>query len=68
MCLAVPMKVLEIKGKTGLVEVGGVRKEANLQLLEQVNVGDYIIVHAGFAIQKLDENEAQETLKLLEEM
>jgi len=64
MCLAVPMKVVEIHGDTGVVETGGVRQDAGFQLLEGVKNGDYVIVHAGFAIQRLDEAEALETLAL----
>ena len=68
MCLAVPMKVVEINGDTGVVEIGGVRQDAGFQLLENVKTGDYVIVHAGFAIQKLDEAEALETLALFKEL
>lgn len=68
MCLAVPMKVIEIKGEQAVVEMGGVRKTIGIQLLENVKVNDYVIVHAGFAIQKLDRKEAEETLSLFREM
>ncbi|MBN1893493.1 HypC/HybG/HupF family hydrogenase formation chaperone [bacterium] len=68
MCLAIPMKVVEIHGDTGEVETGGVRQEAGFQLLADVKIGDYVIVHAGFAIQKLDEAEALETLALFNEL
>jgi hydrogenase expression/formation protein HypC len=68
MCLAVPMRVKEIKGETAVVEYGGVEYEANVTLLESVSSGEYLIVHAGFAIQKLDEKEALETLKIFEEL
>ncbi len=68
MCLAVPMKILKIKGEKGIVEIGGIEREVGLQLLEDVKIGDYVIVHAGFAIQHLDEKEALETLSLFEEM
>ena len=68
MCLAVPMKVIEIKDKEGIVELGGVKKQVNLELMEEVNIGDYLIVHAGFAIQRLDEEEAEKTLSLLKEI
>ena len=67
MCLAVPMKVIEIRDDMGDVEVGGVRREVGLMLLEDVRVGDWVIIHAGFAISKLDENQAEETLALLKE-
>lgn len=68
MCLAIPMQIVEIKDKKGIVEVGGVKREVGLQLLKQVKIGDYVIVHAGFAIQILDEKEAKETIALFEEM
>lgn len=66
MCLAVPMKLIKNNGITGLVELGSLHKEIGLQLLEDVKVGDYVIVHAGYAIKKLDEKEAAETIALLE--
>lgn len=68
MCLAIPMKLIQIEGDKGLVEIGNVKREVGLQLVEGVRVGDYLIVHAGFAIQKLDEKEALETLALFREM
>lgn len=69
MCLGVPMKILSRDGDTVLAEVDGVQKEASIMLLaEEVNVGDYIIVHAGFAISRLDEEYAQETLRMMKEV
>lgn len=68
MCLAVPMKVIEIKDNEAVVELGGLKQKINLGLLERINVDDYVIVHAGFAIQKLDEEEAEKTLALVREM
>ena len=68
MCLAIPMKIIEIKDKRGVVEVGSVKREVGLQLLKNIKIGDYVIVHAGFAIQILDEKEALETIALFEEM
>ncbi|MEK7845626.1 MAG: HypC/HybG/HupF family hydrogenase formation chaperone [Nitrospinota bacterium] len=68
MCLAVPMKVIEINGSLGMGEVGGVKWEINLMLLSDIKIGEYVIVHAGSAIQKLDEAEAEKTLSLLREM
>ncbi len=68
MCLAIPAKVIEKKGTQGVVEIAGVRHEVDLRLLEDVNVGDYVILHAGFGIQKLDTKEAEETLDLLREL
>lgn len=69
MCLAVPMKIVSKEGDNVVAEVDGVRKEASVMLLgEEVAVGDYIIVHAGFAISKLDEEYAEETLTLMREI
>jgi len=64
MCLAVPMKVLEIEKEMAIVSIGQVKKRVNIQLVANLKVGDYIIVHAGFGIQKLDQKEAKKTLKL----
>lgn len=68
MCIAIPMRLIEKKGEKGIVEIGGVRREVGLQLIQNVRVGEYLIVHAGFAIQVLDEKEALETLALFKEM
>lgn len=62
------MKVIEINGNIGMGEVGGVKREINLMLLDDIKIGEYVIVHAGSAIQKLDEAEAEKTLSLLREM
>ncbi|MBM2833696.1 MAG: hydrogenase assembly chaperone hypC/hupF [Candidatus Brocadiaceae bacterium] len=66
MCIAVPMKLIKINGVTGIAELGNLQREIGLLLVENANVGDYVIVHAGYAIQKLDEKEAAETIALLE--
>jgi hydrogenase expression/formation protein HypC len=66
MCLAIPAKVVEKTNGTGIAEIGGVKREVDLRLVEDAQVGDYVILHAGFAIQKLNEEEAKETLELLE--
>lgn len=68
MCLAVPMKVVKVEGDLGEVEIGGVKRQVSLQLLNEVKIGDYLIVHAGYAIQKLDEKDAKETLTFLRKM
>jgi hydrogenase expression/formation protein HypC len=68
MCLAIPMRLLEVNGDVGLVEVGGVRRQADVSLVQPVTPGQYVIVHAGFAISVTDEDEAQKTLKLFEEL
>jgi hydrogenase expression/formation protein HypC len=67
MCLAVPGKVVSINGSSALVDFGGVQRETNVSLV-QVKPGDYVVVHAGFAIQTVDEEEAMETIKLWEEL
>jgi len=68
MCLAVPMKIITIEGFSAMVEAGGVSREINLRLLEGAQVGDYVLVHAGFAIEKIDEQEAKETLELMQQI
>jgi hydrogenase expression/formation protein HypC len=65
MCLAIPSRITKIENEMAVIDVDGVQREASLLLLEDARVGDYVIVHAGFAIQKLDEAAAQETLELL---
>ncbi|MCR4319125.1 MAG: HypC/HybG/HupF family hydrogenase formation chaperone [Candidatus Brocadiaceae bacterium] len=60
------MKLIKINGVTGIAELGNLQREIGLLLLENANVGDYVIVHAGYAIQKLDEKEAFKTISLLE--
>jgi hydrogenase expression/formation protein HypC len=72
MCLAIPGKVVEIDEKTypkmGKVDFGGVQKKVCLEWTPDVNLGDYVIIHVGFAISKLDEKEALETLKIFEQL
>lgn len=65
MCLAVPARVVEKEDNQAVVEIAGVRRSASLLLLPEVKIGDYVILHAGFAISKLDEKEAHQTLDLL---
>ena len=68
MCLGIPMKVISKKGDRAEVKSGGTSREISIGLLKDVNVGDYVIVHAGFAIEKLNEKRAEETLNILKEM
>lgn len=68
MCIAIPMNVKEINGEMGVVEHSGVRREVGLQLLDDVKLGDWVLIHAGFAISKLNQEEAEETLSLLREV
>lgn len=63
MCLAVPSKIIEINGPMAKVDVDGVVREASIMLLEDAGVGDYVIVHAGFAISKVNEEAALQTLE-----
>ena len=68
MCLAIPMEVLTIDGQTAEVQVGGTRQAVRLDLISEFpEVGDFVIVHAGFALTRLDREEAVATLKLFEE-
>lgn len=69
MCLGVPMKIISREGDSIVAEVDGVQKEASVMLLgEEVAIGDYVIVHAGFAISRLDEEYAEETIRLMREV
>ena len=69
MCLAVPLKVLSVKHPVATVDIYGTTRDVSLLLLtDDIQVGDYVLVHAGFAIQKIDEDAARETLDLLHEM
>ncbi|PNV79248.1 MAG: HypC/HybG/HupF family hydrogenase formation chaperone [Fervidicoccus sp.] len=65
MCLGVPAKIVRIEGKDAIAEVGGIRREVSIELLNDVKEGDYVIIHAGFAISKLDEEEAEIMLDFL---
>ena len=67
MCLAIPSKIIKIENQVATIDVDGVQRKASILLLEDAQVGDYVIVHAGFAIHKIDEGEAMESLKLLKE-
>ena len=67
MCLAIPSKIIELNDQMGVIDVSGVTRKASLLLLEDPRVGDWVIVHAGFAIQKIDETTAQESLRYLRE-
>lgn len=68
MCLAVPAKIVEIKDSLAMVEVRGVKRQASLMLLPEAKVGDYVLVHAGFAMQVIDRKLAEETEGLWREM
>jgi hydrogenase expression/formation protein HypC len=62
------MKIVEINGQRGIADIGGMTREVDLRFLSEVEVGDYVIVHAGFALQRLDTEEAEETLSLFREI
>jgi hydrogenase expression/formation protein HypC len=68
MCLAIPLRVIEIEGNMARVESGGTQTRCRIDLLGGVAVGDYVLVHAGLAIGRVDEEDAQETLRLLREL
>jgi hydrogenase expression/formation protein HypC len=69
MCLALPVKVIELRaGDMAVVDLGGVSKEISLALLDDVEVGDYVILHVGYALSKLDPDEAEKTLALFAEL
>jgi hydrogenase expression/formation protein HypC len=69
MCIGVPMQVVSIDGSEIVAEIDGVRRAASLMILDgEIRIGDFVIVHAGFAISRLDETEARETLALMREM
>jgi len=68
MCLAVPVKIISVNGDQAEVDIGGVGRTVNIALTPEVKVGNYVLLHTGYAISVLDEQEAQETLSLLERM
>jgi hydrogenase expression/formation protein HypC len=68
MCLSIPARVLKINGDIADVSVGGTIFKASLQMVENVEVGDYILLHTGFAIQKIKEEDALQTLQILKEL
>jgi len=68
MCLAIPAKIVKIENGMGTIDVDGTQRQVSLLLQEDARVGDYVIVHAGFAIHRVDEEEALESLRFLREM
>ncbi len=69
MCLALPTQIIKIlENQKAIVNLGGVTKEISTSLLETINEGDYVIIHVGYALTRLDEKEAQKTLQLFSEM
>jgi hydrogenase expression/formation protein HypC len=68
MCLSIPAEVIEVNGDMARVSIGGTMYEASLQLVEDVKPGDYILLHTGFALEKLDRDEALRTLELFRDL
>ncbi len=69
MCLAIPSEIVEVKDKMAIIDVAGIRREVSLLLLpEEASIGDFVLVHAGFAIHKIDKEAAEEALKLIKEL
>ncbi len=66
MCLALPGKIIKIDGENAIIDYGGIRKEANVSFID-CKLGDYVLVHVGFAIELVDENKAKEMYNLLSE-
>ncbi|WFD12256.1 HypC/HybG/HupF family hydrogenase formation chaperone [Tepidibacter hydrothermalis] len=64
MCVAVPAEVIEIKENEALVNFGGVKKTVNINLVDDLKIGDYVLLHAGCAMQKVDKEEAEKTLEI----
>ena len=68
MCLAVPAQIVEREDMLATVDVGGVQRQVSMLLLSEAQIGDYVLIHAGFAMQQIDEEEAKLTWSLLQEM
>ena len=68
MCLGIPMKILKIQSDRAIVSAAGVERRIAVNFLNNPRIGDYVIVHAGFAIEKIDPEKAEETLRMLEDL
>jgi len=68
MCLGIPMKIVQVSGDEGLVESGGLKRKANFTFLKRPKAGEYVLLHAGFAIERIKEKEARKTLKALKKV
>jgi len=68
MCLGVPMRIVSMDGETAICEIDGVKREASLMMIEDAQVGDFVLIHAGFAMEKLDQADAEATLQLFREI
>jgi hydrogenase expression/formation protein HypC len=68
MCLSIPVRIVSVDGQMAEVSAGGTLFRAGLHMLEDIKEGDYVLLHAGFAIQKISKSDAEETIRLFEEM
>lgn len=68
MCLGIPMRVVKIEGPFANVKTGGLTRRVNIQMVPKVKIGDYVIVHAGFAIEIINQDSAKETLSLFQQI
>ena len=68
MCLAIPVKVVNVNGDKARIDADGVQKEISIMLLPDIKAGDYVLLHSGFAIHKVEASDAKETLKLINEI
>jgi hydrogenase expression/formation protein HypC len=68
MCLAIPAKVIKLEKNLAQVDMAGVKRTVDVRLLSDLSIGDYILVHAGFGIEKIDPDEAKDSLKLWKEL
>jgi len=68
MCLAIPARILRIEGNLALVDMAGAKREADIRMVSKVRVGEYVLIHAGFAIEKIEQKDAEETLRLFREI
>jgi hydrogenase expression/formation protein HypC len=68
MCLSIPMQLLEIQDSIGTVDVQGVKRDVDISLVQPIQIGDYVLIHAGFALSKIDTNEALRTIEFFKEM
>lgn len=68
MCIAIPMRVVEINGNEAVCEYENIRKKVRIDLVENIKVGDYVLIHAGFVIQKININDALETIEILKQI
>ena len=68
MCLGIPMRIKKIEQEFAQVESGRLIRKVNIQMMPQIKIGDYVLVHAGFAIEKVDPKKAKETLRLVDEI